>query len=92
MVEILEGRSASLAQWLHRGKLVLCERTRVHGLSAYSRCPAATMITPRYLQKLSRNLDIVVSILQDLHASFTRVELGPGIAVQFILFACVPGL
>jgi hypothetical protein len=50
------------------------------------------MVTTRNLQKLSRDLDVVVSILQNLHASFTGVKLSPGISIQFVLFASVTGL
>lgn len=92
MVEILEGRSTNSRLIRIPQRPTLGGRTWLNGLATNSSSPASAMVPARNLQKLSRDLDVVVSILQNLHASFTGVKLSPGISIQFVLFAGVTGL
>jgi len=55
--------------------------TRIHGFSLDPGGPATTILSTWDLQKLGGDLDVVLRVLDLLDTSFTRVILGPRIAV-----------
>ena len=90
MGDIREGRlrvhvSGTWHSWSNR-----CVHTLVDRFSLYPGCPAASIVTSGNLEELGGNLDVVGSVLDDLHAAFARIILHPRVSVQSVtLVACV---
>lgn len=59
--------------------------TRVDWLALDASGPASPMVPTSNFQEFGRNFNVVVAILYRLHSSLSRVILGPGVAIEFVV-------